>query len=910
MKILKISHAVFCAITFLFIVGSVLSAQEAADQPLGWNDGKRGIARDLLDAFDGDTGALDAVADAAIFSILAWASYDDPQANFALAEAGWSRLKAFSEERAIVGDLNASLFKGPDGQHVLAFRGSVTGGDWITNVAGTLSPTPLLNGQVEDALRVAEAAVQQYPNVVFTGHSLGGRLAQAASIKTGNLAYAFNSAPVGFNEIRQMGYSDLVSGEMRRFRSPQDQLSGVFTPSDVVVANIPVIEANALFNLVNAQDYTHAMGVLAQAMENVRSARDLGWIAAYLNEPNQEPLAAGDTAEILSEDVPLLTGIYVNDPTACQSPTVTTDLNDSPYLLSSNNIETGEALCSVRSVSTQGDQKELRVSCNIHGNVSDANWFWNIIGRDRFETSYGGLKEAWARCEPNSPLAKFHSEELANDSIGQTSGQMAASDELSAPGCQVASAAIDEAGILDAINGKTVYGLMPDTDTLWRWRFEALDSAGGGVSRFTASGRTDSLTTLIDEGRVCENMGDGTFECNTVHQCESGEVALLFQSGAGDWTYAVALYENAENRWDWQHSIEDVVASTPTSKPAQVEMSASPVERALEIMFELTNLQRPAPPRADTPAFTGEEALDRFIAQALPDYLVPADIRFKAFGENGEGRFSVAGHLIVQNDLVAPQPTHDVLMAVLQNTGLRWGVIEAAIARNFQNDLQEYHIVHPAGSLIDFTAELPFTDTVDGLRISGTLNYALRSTQAIDDVEGPNAFTPGTRDFLDIADRVALFARSLQDSADPLVLQFIQNYASRAMWAVTGDGSSGFSIAPSQLGLGYEPNYGYGDMSGKIQHKGLLFSFMAPATVIGELNLGGTQFSEGDGVMLELLFGIDPDDPTFKATTLGISYMAPGEGMARLMKPAFLDEESGIYAWGPFGRSRWWIGAY
>ncbi|MEL7112560.1 MAG: hypothetical protein AAGK93_06400, partial [Pseudomonadota bacterium] len=327
-RLLKIL-LIFWMSVFCFF-GGVLSAQEASDQPFGWNDGKRGIARDLLEAFDGDVGTLDAVADAAIFATLAWAAYDDPQANFALAEAGWSRLEAFSEERVIVGDLTASLFQGPDGQQVLTFRGSVTGGDWITNVAGTLSPTPLLNGQVEDALRVAEAAVQQYPNVVFTGHSLGGRLAQAASLKTGNLAYAFNSAPVGFNEIRQMGYTDLVSGEMRRFRSPQDQLSGVFTPSDVVVANIPIIEANALFNLVNARDYTHAMGVLAQAMENVRSARDLGWIAAYLRETTD----AEDNVP-----APGVTGDGIG-PLVCNDPSATLSKEEAIAALSGSEFDT------------------------------------------------------------------------------------------------------------------------------------------------------------------------------------------------------------------------------------------------------------------------------------------------------------------------------------------------------------------------------------------------------------------------------------------------------------------------------------------------------------------------------------------------------------------------------------------
>ena len=286
--------------------GGVTIANLPRSKPKGWNDGTRGIVRDLLLKYDNDVGAIEAVAEGSLYAYLAWAAYDAAEPKQFLEKKGWKLLDTFKGDRALVGDVTAGLYQGPQGQHVLTFRGSVTGGDWVTNVGGTLSPTPLLNGQVIDALNLAEEIAQKFPDVVFVGHSLGGRLAQASSLKTGNLAYAFNSAPVGYNEIREMGFQELTQGKMRRFRSPQDQLSAVFTPSDTVVANIEKVDANALFNLVNAKDYTHAMNVLAHAMESVSISWKEGWVTAYLEEieySNDE--VSSSNAETLSDTASL-----------------------------------------------------------------------------------------------------------------------------------------------------------------------------------------------------------------------------------------------------------------------------------------------------------------------------------------------------------------------------------------------------------------------------------------------------------------------------------------------------------------------------------------------------------------------------------------------------------------------------
>lgn len=278
------------------------SATATTGEPAGWNDAKRGIARDLLTTYDQDVDEIEAVARAASYSLLAWAAYDDEEALTRATNLGWDRIEQDEEERFLVGDVTYALFRDGAGGHVLAFRGTKTFGDWITNLDGTLSPTPLLNGQVADAMEVAKRVVAKHRRVVFTGHSLGGRLAQAASLQTGRPAYVFNSAPVGLNEIREMGFVGLVSGDIHRFRSPQDQLSRLFPAKDHVVANLPSIEESANLHPKNIIDFSHAMGVLAKAMLDVRIVLDKGWITAYLQEQEAADTGQGSAAGTVVKD--------------------------------------------------------------------------------------------------------------------------------------------------------------------------------------------------------------------------------------------------------------------------------------------------------------------------------------------------------------------------------------------------------------------------------------------------------------------------------------------------------------------------------------------------------------------------------------------------------------------------------
>jgi pimeloyl-ACP methyl ester carboxylesterase len=200
-------------------------------------------------------------------------------------------------DREGVGDLTATIFYHPDGRTVLAFRGSVTDGDWVTNW-NTYSKLPLQQGQIRDAIRMAYEIEKESPGVVFVGHSLGGRLAQVASVATGRPAYAFDSAPIGNWDIPAsimvgakevlLGREVTLPGKITRFRNPQDVVSTMTSPLDIKVLNF--VETNVgLEGLVNGEikdavAYTHSIDQLAQAMQNVALARDEGWVSQVLKE--------------------------------------------------------------------------------------------------------------------------------------------------------------------------------------------------------------------------------------------------------------------------------------------------------------------------------------------------------------------------------------------------------------------------------------------------------------------------------------------------------------------------------------------------------------------------------------------------------------------------------------------------
>lgn len=227
-------------VTFAHVTADVATAEELTDA-------KRKIASEILQAYNSDADRIRTVAEHADLAVLAWSAYGEDRALEYAEHRGWQLVREVENKNLIAGDTRAYLFASGDGRHVLAFRGTVTRGDWLTNIAGTVTTAPLLDAQILGAIDVAGDVAAEHSEVTFVGHSLGGRLALIGSLVTGRPAVVFNAAPLGRLEtIALMGLSPTTqptaAATRTGFRSPSDALTRLFPQDDIEVSNIVVPE--------------------------------------------------------------------------------------------------------------------------------------------------------------------------------------------------------------------------------------------------------------------------------------------------------------------------------------------------------------------------------------------------------------------------------------------------------------------------------------------------------------------------------------------------------------------------------------------------------------------------------------------------------------------------------------------
>ena len=188
----------------------------------------------------------------AVFSQLAYVPFVDAQpqqrtggGGKALKPEGWAALDPFLgpggfEVKATFnrGDVQTYLAVNPDEFAVLAFRGTANKGDWQINLNAPLIPMPSFESvqihtgfweAFEDSADDIRAAIKLYVSddlgLYITGHSLGGALAQIASVilERDNLAacYTFGSPRVATDAFdvcvkcphyRVVNHWDLVPG--------------------------------------------------------------------------------------------------------------------------------------------------------------------------------------------------------------------------------------------------------------------------------------------------------------------------------------------------------------------------------------------------------------------------------------------------------------------------------------------------------------------------------------------------------------------------------------------------------------------------------------------------------------------------------------------------------------------------
>lgn len=159
----------------------------------------------------------------------------------------------------------AALYTDDNGNYVVAYAGTDVGSprDWWADL---VQGGGLTTGQYDDALSLAEQVRAAYgDDVAFTGHSLGGGLATAASMATGAPAVVFNSAGVNDEYRENLGVdADALDDQIRHYHTDADVLTFLqeLTPVNDSVGTQYVIESSG--NPLN----DHSQAQLIEAMEN------------------------------------------------------------------------------------------------------------------------------------------------------------------------------------------------------------------------------------------------------------------------------------------------------------------------------------------------------------------------------------------------------------------------------------------------------------------------------------------------------------------------------------------------------------------------------------------------------------------------------------------------------------------
>ena len=240
----------------------------ALDEVFGFPNGNLNISDeislDIIDAkrvlleYDNNLTSIKDVSINANYAMLAWLAYDNAESAGASMPEGWRMVSDYQYENTLAGDMNAVLFKGPNKEYVLSFRGTDELADYISDNSTVLIPGAFSNQAIQ-AIKLAQELSSMFPNIKFVGHSLGGHLANVASRATGNDAVLFNSSPAALAEYLGTKVSGVKKGDLKIFRSENDPLSKLaIVRKEILVANIPKAENG------------HGIKSLALAMQEVQ----------------------------------------------------------------------------------------------------------------------------------------------------------------------------------------------------------------------------------------------------------------------------------------------------------------------------------------------------------------------------------------------------------------------------------------------------------------------------------------------------------------------------------------------------------------------------------------------------------------------------------------------------------------
>lgn len=244
---------------------------------------------------------MELIAENADYALLSGAAYGQGGRT----PAGWTAIGGIET----IDGMSATLFENESsGEVVVSFRGTVNSPkslselNWATN--NSLMTGVNVNNipAMQSALTYAKSILKQYDNVRFTGHSLGGAMAQYAAAELGINAVTFNAAPLAGSLAAAKSNVPFAGSQYAvvalpllvkplpnfdnivNFRSPKDFVTSPVAnaATDVhgqgYVGREPIVVEN-----IKTRSNNHSIDVLSDAMINVKNViSKTQWLIIFL----------------------------------------------------------------------------------------------------------------------------------------------------------------------------------------------------------------------------------------------------------------------------------------------------------------------------------------------------------------------------------------------------------------------------------------------------------------------------------------------------------------------------------------------------------------------------------------------------------------------------------------------------
>ena len=163
------------------------------------------------------------------------ANWNANNMHFAQPQGGPYSIGAFSYSEA--DGFQCELYKSPQGKYVLAFRGTEAKREWYDDILNAdiegsqkrnQSQNLYAREKTKELVNILEKHGLSRNDLIVTGHSLGGRLAQEAAVENGLKAVVFNSADIS-RETKEVILRDTIKlnsyDKITRISSSTDMLT-------------------------------------------------------------------------------------------------------------------------------------------------------------------------------------------------------------------------------------------------------------------------------------------------------------------------------------------------------------------------------------------------------------------------------------------------------------------------------------------------------------------------------------------------------------------------------------------------------------------------------------------------------------------------------------------------------------